>query len=57
MDNAVIHKHQSVLRTAERAKVNILFNVEYSPMLNPIERLFFTIKHRVKGEVANSYTK
>lgn len=37
MDNAVIHKHQSVLETALKLKVNVLFNAEYSPWLNPIE--------------------
>ena len=37
LDNAVIHKHCSVLETARRFKVNVLFNAEYSPWLNPIE--------------------
>lgn len=37
MDNAVIHKHESVLSTALKMKVNVLFNAEYSPWLNPVE--------------------
>ena len=37
MDNAVIHKHSIVLETARKMKVNVLFNAEYSPWLNPIE--------------------
>ena len=37
MDNAVIHKHSQVLETALKMKVNVLFNAEYSPWLNPIE--------------------
>lgn len=37
MDNAVIHKHSTVLETARKFKVNVLFNAEYSPWLNPIE--------------------
>ena len=37
MDNAIIHKHSQVLETAWKFKVNVLFNAEYSPWLNPIE--------------------
>jgi transposase len=37
MDNAVIHKHSQVLETCRKMKVNVLFNAEYSPWLNPIE--------------------
>jgi transposase len=53
MDNAVIHKHSSVLETARRMKVNVLFNAEYSPWLNPIEQLFKLIKKQLlKQEVS-----
>lgn len=44
MDNAVIHKHSQVLETARKMKVNVLFNAEYSPWLNPIEQLFNFVK-------------
>jgi transposase len=44
MDNAVIHKHSAVLDTIRHFKVNVLFNAEYSPWLNPIEKLFNYIK-------------
>ena len=37
LDNAVIHKHSLVMETATKLKVNVLFNAEYSPWLNPIE--------------------
>ena len=37
MDNAVIHKHSLVLETCRKMKVNVLFNAEYSPWLNPVE--------------------
>lgn len=37
MDNAVIHKYSSVMETARKMKVNVMFNAEYSPWLNPIE--------------------
>jgi transposase len=44
MDNAVIHKHSKVLETARKFKVNVLFNAEYSPWLNPVEQLFGHLK-------------
>jgi transposase len=54
MDNAVIHKHSSVLETARRMKVNVLFNAEYSPWLNPIEQLFGLIKKQLRNEEVNT---
>ena len=48
MDNAVIHKHSIVIQTARKFKVNILFNGEYSPWLNPVEHLFNYVKRGVK---------
>lgn len=40
LDNAKIHHHSLVLETARLMKVNVLFNAEYSPWLNPVESLF-----------------
>ncbi len=37
MDNATIHKHSSIYETARKFKVNVLFNAQYSPWLNPVE--------------------
>ena len=48
MDNAVIHKQSLVLETARRMKVNVLFNAEYSPWLNPVEQLFNDIKRKLR---------
>ena len=48
MDNAVIHKHSAVLETARRLKVNVLFNAEYSPWLNPVEQLFGHVKRQLR---------
>ena len=48
MDNAVIHKHSQVLETARKLKVNVVFNAEYSPWLNPIEQLFQHVKRNLK---------
>lgn len=54
MDNAVIHKHSVVLDTARRFKANVLFNAEYSPWLNPVEKLFYILKRRVKSQVIHT---
>lgn len=48
MDNAVIHKYSEMLATARKFKVNVLFNAEYSPWLNPIEQLFSFTKKEMK---------
>ena len=50
MDNAVIHRHSLVLETARKMKVNVLFNAEYSPWLNPVEQLFRHIKSKINSE-------
>jgi transposase len=56
IDNAVIHKHSLVLETAKNLRVNVLFNAEYSPWLNPVEQLFGFIKKQVKSRtVDNKY--
>ena len=54
MDNAVIHKHRLVLETARDLKVNVLFNAEYSPWLNPIEQLFGYLKKQLSGAAIDS---
>lgn len=50
MDNAVIHRHSKVLETCRAFKVNVLFNSQYSPWLNPIEHLFGYLKARLNQE-------
>lgn len=57
MDNVAFHKHESVMQTAMQFKVNVLFNVEYSPMLNPIERVFNTIKAQYRRELNQLFLK
>ena len=54
MDNAIIHKHSQVLETARKFKVNVVFNAEYSPWLNPIEQLFSHIKKHIAGKVLST---
>ena len=55
--DVAFHKHESVLKTAMAFKVNVLFNVEYSPMLNPIERVFNTIKTSYRQSLNTVYLK
>ena len=57
MDNVAFHKHEQVLKTAIAFKVNVLFNVEYSPMLNPIERVFSQIKASYRKSLSSRYLK
>ena len=54
MDNAVTHKHNLVLETAKHFKVNVLFNAEYSPWLNPIEQLFGYLKKKIGCKLIDS---
>ena len=54
MDNAVMHKHSRVLETLRKFKVNVLFNAQYSPWLNPVEHLFGQLKSKlILDKVAN----
>jgi len=48
MDNASIHKHESIYVTARKFKANVLLNAQYSPWLNPIEQLFNYIKRKLR---------
>ena len=48
MDNATIHKHESVYATVRKFKANVLLNAQYSPWLNPIEQLFNYIKRKLR---------
>ena len=50
MDNARIHKHPLVMQTFRDLRVQVIFNCEYSPWLNPVEQLFNLIKIRLRKE-------
>jgi transposase len=50
MDNAVVHRHSAVLETCRRLNVNVLFNAEYSPWLNPVEQMFGFVKGQMKNK-------
>ena len=47
MDNAIMHKHSQVMETCRKFKVNVLFNAQYSPWLNPVEQLFGYLKSKL----------
>ena len=44
MDNATIHKHPRVVDTIIRMKGILLYNPQYSPHLNPVEKFFNLLK-------------
>lgn len=49
LDNASIHKSSVFKNYVEENKINLLFNVPYSPETNPIEMVFSKIKNIVKS--------
>ena len=50
MDNVNFHHSEAVIETARMLKVNVLFNAEYSPQLNPIEQYFRVLKQGIKSD-------
>ena len=49
MDNASIHHHRRVVDTVLGMKAILLYNPQYSPFLNPVEKLFKYLKGRLRG--------
>ena len=49
MDNASIHHHRRVVDTVLGMKAILLFNPQYSPFLNPVEKLFKYLKGRLRA--------
>ena len=49
MDNASIHHHRRVVDTVLGMKAILLFNLQYSPFLNPVEKLFKYLKGRLRA--------
>jgi len=48
MDNATIHKHRNVLETVMAMRAILMFNPQYSPQLNPVERFFNHMKAQLR---------
>ena len=50
MDNATIHRHPRVIDTILRMRCLLLYNPQYSPHLNPVERYFKRVKKTIKQQ-------
>ena len=50
MDNASIHHHRRVMDLALRMKAILLYNPQYSPWLNPVEKLFKYLKGHLRSK-------
>mgnify|MGYP002635289079 FL=1 len=50
MDNAAIHHHRRVVDLALRMKAILLYNPQYSPWLNPVEKLFKYLKGHLRSQ-------
>ena len=48
LDNARIHYHSNITETLKKFGAHALFNAQYSPWLNPVERLFGVIKRKLQ---------
>ena len=54
LDNACIHHSKIVTEYVKQHKIDLLFNVPYSPEFNPIEIMFSKLKKLVKDNKNNS---
>lgn len=52
-DNAAIHKSKSTLNYINKKKWTLISHPPYSPDLNPIEKVWATMKHHLKEETDN----
>ncbi len=53
LDNASFHKSEKTRKLIENAGCKVLFLPPYSPDLNPIEKLWFAIKHAIRKALQN----
>ena len=53
MDNAVIHRHESISRLCHKLRCGLLYLPPYSPWLNPIEQLFNHLKRIIFEKHSN----
>lgn len=49
MDNASFHRKKQLYEICSRYDFNLIFLPPYSPELNPIEKYWFVLKHRIKA--------
>ena len=55
LDNARIHYHSNITETLKQFGAHAIFNAQYSPWLNPVERLFGVVKKRLQQ--VDTFTK
>ena len=56
LDNARIHKSDSIDETCRKLGVCLVYGAQYSPFLQPIEMLFNEVKQRLK-QIQPRYTR
>lgn len=49
MDNASFHRKKQLFKICEKFDYNLIFLPPYSPQLNPIEKCWHILKHRIKA--------
>ncbi|MDE6004659.1 MAG: IS630 family transposase [Oscillospiraceae bacterium] len=49
MDNASFHQKKYLYEICKKYGVNLIFLPPYSPALNPIEKYWFVLKHRIRA--------
>jgi len=54
-DNCSIYKSKKTIKIIKQKKTEIIFNIPYMPILNPIERVFSIIKNKYKRLKMNRY--
>ncbi len=48
-DNASFHRKKQLYEICSRYGYNLIFLPSYSPELNPIEKYWYVLKHRIKA--------
>lgn len=54
MDNASFHRKKQLYEICSRYGYNLIFLPPYSPELNPIEKYWYVLKHRIKAFLRQS---
>lgn len=49
MDNASFHRKKQLYEISRKYGFNLIFLPPYSPELNPIEKYWYVLKHRIKA--------
>ncbi|MDE6781879.1 MAG: transposase [Ruminococcus sp.] len=49
MDNASFHRKKQLFKICDKYGFNLIFLLPYSSELNPIEKYWFVLKHRIRA--------